>query len=158
MPLSHASHERDSYPTEENTMSSNEKRENEDGSWGSCPAGMLVKTVSRLSSNQRRQQRRQFFRVYGVLLVAAFVVIGGGYLLRSVPPSGLSCADCGQYMAAYHDRELDAKLTHQVRTHLGDCNYCRQLYETKYSVERAQVTTSLAMSWSRWADGSDFLR
>lgn len=139
-------------------MSSNEERKNEDGCWGSCPAGMLVKTVSRLSSDRRRQQRRQIVRVYGVLLVAAVVGIGGGYLLQLAPPSELTCAECGQYMADYHDGVLEAKLTQQVRVHLDACEACRQFYETKYLAERAQGTTSLAMSWPRMVEGSDFLR
>ena len=144
-----------------NAMSPNEDRENEGGCWGSCPAGMLVKTVSQLSSNRRRQQRRQIFRVYGVLLVAVVVGIGGGYLLRLAPaaaPGGLTCAECGQQMVAYHDGVLDAKLTQQVRTHLEVCDHCRQLFETDYSTESAGVTTSIALSWPRWENESRFSR
>ena len=142
-------------------MSSSEEREKESCSWGACPGGMLLNTVSRLSSDRRRQQRRQSFRVYGVLLVVAAVGIGGGYLLRLAPmdlPGGIACTECGQYLADYHAGELETKVAQQVRTHLDACDHCRQIYESKFSAERAQVTTSLAMSLPYRFDGSDFLR
>ncbi len=140
-------------------MSSKPKHEDQDSSWGSCPTGALVNMASRLSSDRGRQRRQRIFSVYGVLLVAAVVGIGGGYLLRMAPmaaPDGLTCAECVRQMAAYYDGVLDAKLTQQVKTHLGACDNCRQLYETKYSAERVQVTTSLAMSSPRWADERSF--
>lgn len=136
-------------------MNSKSKDKDQDSSWGSCPTGTLENMVGRLSVDRGRQQQRHIVRVYGVLLFATVVCVGGAFLVNQAQTpelplqSSLTCAECIQYMAAYRDGVLDAKLTQLVRSHLDACDYCRQIYETKYSVERAQVTMSLAMSWPR---------
>jgi len=47
----------------------------------------------------------------------------------------MTCQDCGEFIDAYIDNELDVSAVVQVRQHVRDCSRCRQLLESRKVVQ-----------------------
>jgi len=47
----------------------------------------------------------------------------------------MTCEDCGDFIDAYLDNELDVSAAVHVRQHVRDCSHCRQLLESRKIVQ-----------------------
>ena len=47
----------------------------------------------------------------------------------------MTCQDCGDFIDAYLDNELDVSAAIHVRQHVRDCSHCRQLLESRKVVQ-----------------------
>ena len=130
------------------TVMESESKHDDSSSWGDCPQGALVKMVERLSSERRQERRRPVMRVGAVLLIAAACGIGGSWLVNDnqIPAlGGLTCGQCVEYMPTFQERSLDALLSQQVQAHLDGCPRCREHYEIKFSADRGDAISGLAV-------------
>ena len=121
---------------ENKKMRSNQKHDD----WQDCPAGEIIQMVGRLNAAQQSIRTRKLYQtaVVGVLFVACGIV-GVGTLVNwsSSHYGGITCVECGEHLAAYHDfksqlGDMESALATSMTTHLENCTYCRNVFEKKY--------------------------
>ena len=120
---------------------------NDQDAWQTCPPGTLRRMVDRLvaldAEAEAREQAQNAIRSLP-LLACGLLVVGAIALAMSTNRfGGVSCSQCQEYFAAFHQHlsaaesgelvvELDAKQLRSVNIHLAKCEICRAKFERQY--------------------------